>query len=302
MGNNKAKKRHKFHLLLEKNYKVNLFYKPTMQNEDVYYYAELDNKVMLVFRIMNENVISILNIIPITHAYINSFYEELLLFFTKQDQFTIIMSSMNSITSISSTCTKLNIPIVDDATFIPVPKRLYQYIKNIHNDDLTMYGAYILAVNESPDIVEESSHEIVNTDVKEPEIVKKLDPEPINKSPIDLFIDFLIDKGYSKFTKEDGKQSGHYTISIHSADMILDVLQHIDDKLTITIVNCNAPSLIVNGYELLRVLTTYSHCDLYIMSTNNRSIETIIKAYDLPCVNNTYTLSESNSGKIYKIN
>jgi hypothetical protein len=304
VGNNKVKKRHKFQLLLEKNYKVNLFYKPTMQNDDVFYYAELDNKIMMVFRALEENIISILNIIPITQSYINTFYEELLIFFTEQDQFTIIISAIGGTTNIASICTKLNIPMVDDAKFTPVPKRLYQYIKNAHSDTLSMYGAYIVAVNEVP-IIETKVHEEPNIiDIKVDKYEEIIPPEPveITKSPIDTLVDFLLSKGYDCAIKERDVTTGHHIIDLQKANMMLDVLQHIDDKMTITITNHNSTSIIVNGYELLRTLSLYTDHVLYIMGTNDKSIETIIRAYSLPCINNTYTLSESNLGKIYKIN
>ena len=37
MGNNKLKKQSKFQSYLENFYTINLFYRPTMQNDDIFY-------------------------------------------------------------------------------------------------------------------------------------------------------------------------------------------------------------------------------------------------------------------------
>ena len=40
MGNNKLKKQNKLQTYLESFYNVDLFYKPSMQNDDIFYFLE----------------------------------------------------------------------------------------------------------------------------------------------------------------------------------------------------------------------------------------------------------------------
>ena len=96
MGNNKLKKQNKLQTYLESFYNVDLFYKPSMQNDDIFYFLELDSTIRMIFRIIYDNVIIITSIIPLSNSYLSTFHNELIQNLKNQKDYTVLLTTISN--------------------------------------------------------------------------------------------------------------------------------------------------------------------------------------------------------------
>ena len=182
------KVKNKLFSFFEKDFKVGLFYKPTMEDLDIFYYVILDSMVRLTIRMYDEsNVITIHDIIPLTDMYLAKYYDKLIEFFLHQDKFTVLISKIGYTSGITETCMKNGIPLVDDSRFLSVPNRLYDRLKALYQKDVSKYGFYLLSVSEEPSMKETAEvpaniEESVETIIECEEITT----EEIEKTSIDV--------------------------------------------------------------------------------------------------------------------
>ena len=178
MGNNQ--KKNKLYCLFEEQYKINMFYKPSMADDDIFYYVILDNVVRLTLRVFSDSVITIHEVTPLTDAYLVKFYKKLIEFFHNQTQYTVLISRIGNTMWAEESCIELKLPTVDDTRFISVPIRLYERYKKIYGSDTSKYGITIVTVAENFNEIKEEKREY--KPVKKPvEIIeepKKPVPEP----------------------------------------------------------------------------------------------------------------------------
>ena len=253
MGNNR--KKNKVYSLFENTYKIGLFYKPSMQIDDVYYYVELDNTIRLMMKLVDETILIIHDIIPLTNAYLVKFYDSFIKFLITQKEFTILISKIGNTSCVDEACIKSSIPIVDDNRFLSVPERLYNRLKELNGGDATKYGFYLVAVSDDtefdPDLIQsvsiqdtENNQKIIEIEKSETvkpapiEIPKKEEPvveeTPKSDKLIDKFLHYLT-KRYRTKLQVVSTEDGIYTISI--SDIVLS-FKDMDGIIVIT--ECDA--------------------------------------------------------------
>lgn len=165
-----TKKENKLYSLFKNNFKVNLFYKPTMENDDVLHYIILDNTIRLSIRMHNNTVMTIHDIIPLSDAYLVKYYDKFIEFLMSQTQYTVLISRIGYTNCINESCVKLGIPVVDDTRFLSVPIRVYERLKLAADNDANKYGFYLLAVSDDTDMTDSVSD---NTSIGQVKIMDK---------------------------------------------------------------------------------------------------------------------------------
>ena len=228
-----------FNLFKDGGFKVNLFYKPTMKDNDIFYHIILDSVIKIRLRLINDNIINIVDVIALTSEYLESRYDSLVKTFINQTEFTIIIEKLGNTQSLNNACTKLGLPCVADDRFISIPKKLYNMYTRFYKEDETKFGFYIAAVVDDLDkveidepVIEEPEPEVI---IKEVEVIKEVPVEvpvetikvvekivevdsnknkvDISSLPIDKQISHILGKGFaltSPFNKENGEFSITY--------------------------------------------------------------------------------------------
>ena len=172
--------------ILKNQFKINLFYKPTMINDDYHYHIILDSMLIIKLVIMGKNFVVIDDITPITSGYIPKVYDTLVECLVNQDIYTVLIERLGNTSVINDACIKANIPVVTDDRFVTIPKKLYNMYARFYKDNPDAYGLYLLAVNsnledmpkkedvyhtqemiEEEPVIEEVKEEIKEPDVKE---------------------------------------------------------------------------------------------------------------------------------------
>lgn len=146
--------------LFKDRFKITFFYKPTMAEDDTFYYIILDDLLKLKIKIIHGTLV-IDDIIPVSTAYMVKVYDSLIETLTQQTDFTVLVSLTGNTSAFSSSCIKCGAPIVVDDRFISIPKNLYMKLKEYYKDDESKYGFYLLAVRDISDaeIVDENTIE-----------------------------------------------------------------------------------------------------------------------------------------------
>lgn len=146
--------------LFKDRFKITFFYKPTMVEDDTFYYIILDDLLKIKIKIIHGTLV-IDDIIPMSTAYMAKIYDALIETLTQQRDFTVLVSLTGNTSAFSSSCIKYEAPIVVDDRFISVPKNLYTKLKEYYKDDESKYGFYLLAVRdiEENEIVDEGTIE-----------------------------------------------------------------------------------------------------------------------------------------------
>ena len=302
MGNNK--KKNKVYSLFENDYKIGLFYKPSMQLDDIFFYVELDNTIRLVLKLIGENILIVHDIIPLTTAYLVKFYDSFIKFLAGQKDFTILISKIGNTSCLDDACLKLSIPLVDDNRFLSVPERLYNRMRDIYNKDANKYGFYLVAVSDDTEFDPESiqSINIQSTDenrvVVEIETTKQIEqPEPIELTkPVEVVpkkfepivedapkSDALIDKFLHYITKRYRSklkvisfEDGVYNVSISEIDISF---KEMEDNIIIT--NCDTkPGCCVSSIVYLSILEfmeKFKLSDVIIDNVTNGMVFSVCK-------------------------
>ena len=153
-------KKGKLFQLFKNDFKITFYYKPTMLDDDVFHYIILDDLVKLKIKVIHGTLV-IDDIIPLSTTYLAKIYDELIELFTKQIDFTVLVSLTGNTSAFASACIKVNAPIVDDPRFICIPKNLYDKLKEYYKGDESKYGFYLLAIREieENEVIEETSIE-----------------------------------------------------------------------------------------------------------------------------------------------
>lgn len=293
MGNNN-KKKNKLYSLFEKEFKIGMFYKPSMEGIDIFYYIILDNMIRLTIRLFDNNVITIHEVVALTDAYIIKYLENFIEFLKNQKEFTVLISKIgHNAHGINEACLKLDIPIVDDTRFLTVPLRVYERMKTTYRNDATKYGFYLLAVSDELNInvTEENNLEI--NEESEPELIVVED---------DIKEDSLLDK-FCKFVSNRKKN-----VSIEKKDSIIKVIfdyveyivEERENGIYITDVvdpTSTISSIFYMGFfEYIENFLTEG--DIYLDEINNPIVLSICRARMYPKVT---TNNRRNSFGTYKI-
>lgn len=134
--------------LFKSNFKITFFYKPTMLNDDIYYYIGLDDIVLLRIRPVNDAIV-IDDVIPLTTAYLTKTYDLIVQTLVGQSNFTVMISILGNTGVLHPSCIKANTPVIEDQRFISIPEKLYMEWKEYCKEDNSKYGFYLLSVKES---------------------------------------------------------------------------------------------------------------------------------------------------------
>lgn len=306
MGNNKLKKQNKFQTYLESFYNIDLFYKPSMQNDDIFYFLELDNTIRMIFRIIYDNVIIITNIIPLTSSYLSMFHNELIQNLKNQKDYTILLTTISNNIDIINACKKNDIPLLDDNRFKVVNSRLYDTLKNNHSNDLSKYGVYVIAVSDVTNIPKENEPNIIeNTKCTIVEVKKESNDINI---PERLGLDATINDLYrylskSRYTVTDIKKidnkENSYRITI--LNKITIDINYSNDRINITsIITVNGNT--IDAMNLMNCLEKYNDCDIVIENLTNSIVYNIVKAKNYKSLDGTGIFALKNSLGSYKIN
>lgn len=146
--------------LFKDKFKITFFYKPTMSEDDIFYYIILDDLLKLKIKIIHGTLV-IDDIIPLSTSYMAKIYDALIEILTNQTDFTVLVSLTGNTSAFSSSCIKCGAPIIDDDRFLSIPKNLYLRLKEYYNGDESKYGFYLLAVKdiEEDEVIDENTIE-----------------------------------------------------------------------------------------------------------------------------------------------
>lgn len=153
-------RKNKLFNLFRDDFKITFFYKPTMIDDDVFYYIILDDLIKLKIKMIHGAIV-IDDIIPVSTAYMANIYDSLIELFTKQTDFTVLVSLTGNTSAFSSSCIKYEAPIIEDERFLTIHKNVYEKLKEYYKEDISKYGFYLLAVRDIPDgeVVDEQTIE-----------------------------------------------------------------------------------------------------------------------------------------------
>lgn len=306
MGNNKLKKQSKFQTYLESFYNIDLFYKPSMQNDDIFYFLELDNTIRMIFRIIYDNVIIITSIIPLTSSYLSMFHNELVQNLKNQKDYTILLTTISNNIDIINACKKNDIPLLDDNRFKVVNNRLYDILKNNHSNDLSKYGIYVIAVSDVTNIPKENEPSIIEN-AKCTIVEVKKESNNIN-TPEGLELNDTINDLYrylskSRYTitdikKLDNKENSYRITVLNKITMDVN---YSNDRINITsIITVNGNT--IDAMNLMNCLEKYNGCDIVIENLTNSIVYNIVKAKNYKSLDGTKVFALKNSLGSYKIN
>lgn len=140
-------KKNKIFDLFKTDFQITFFYKPSMQEDDVYYYVVLADSIRLKI-IVIRGVIVIDNVTQITSAYVKPMFEQMVQVIMGQQELTVLMNVIGNSMPAIQACVSCDAPLVEDERYLTVSQGYYNKLKNIYNDDLTKYGFYILSVGD----------------------------------------------------------------------------------------------------------------------------------------------------------
>lgn len=140
--------------LFASEFKVDLFYIPSMVGIDIMYVIVLDNTVRLSIKLFGNNILAIQDIEPLSESYLVKYYEKLIEFLRDQTKFTVLISKLGCNQCIDSSCSSLGIPLVEDSRFLTVPQRLYDAMSAKFSGQPSRYGVYVIAVADNFETVE----------------------------------------------------------------------------------------------------------------------------------------------------
>lgn len=302
MGNNKLKKQSKLQTYLESFYNVDLFYKPSMQNDDIFYFLELDSTIRMIFRIIYDNVVIITSIIPLSNSYLSMFHNELIQNLKNQKDYTILLTSISNSNDIINACKKNDIPLLDDNRFKVVNDRLYDLIKEKHSNNLSKYGVYVISVSDVVNVPKEPNISNIETTKCTIIEVKKTDnniniPEGLTENISELY------KHLSKcnYTITDISKLNDNTFRITILHKIIFDIKDSDNRLSIiSIVTTNGNT--IDALNVMSCLEKYTHSDIIIENLTNSIVYNIVKAKNYKSLDNNGIFALKNSLGSYKIN
>lgn len=143
-------KKGKLFQLFKDRFKITFFYKPSMIDDDIFYYIILEDVIKLKIKLIYGAIV-VDDIIPLSSVYLAKEYETLIDIFIHQTDFTVLISLTGNTIAFSSACIKINAPIVDDPRFLCIPRNLYDNLRDYYKDDTSKYGFYLLAVKDIPE-------------------------------------------------------------------------------------------------------------------------------------------------------
>lgn len=143
-------KKNKIFDLFKSNFQITFFYKPSMQDDDVFYYIVLDDAIRLKIVII-QGVIIIDNVVQITSAHVKPLFERMVSVVMQQQELTVLMNVIGNSTAAIQACVLCDAPLVEDERYLTVSQGYYNKLKNVYNNDLTKYGFYILSVSDACD-------------------------------------------------------------------------------------------------------------------------------------------------------
>lgn len=152
-----SKRMGKVFSMFKSGFSIDLYHKPSMVDEDIYYYIILDNSVKIKATIKRDIFIitEISKLSP--NAYLTNFYKKLIKFLQEQTFFTVLIDKTGSVYDITDVCLNMGIETVEDKRLITIPEIVYDKLVSIYNNDLTYYGFYLIQVVEpkikEPDII-----------------------------------------------------------------------------------------------------------------------------------------------------
>lgn len=141
-------KKNKIFDLFKSSFQITFFYKPSMQDDDVFYYVVLDDAIRLKIVII-QGVVVIDNVVQITSAHVKPLFERMVSIVMQQQNLTVLMNVIGNSTAAIQACVLCDAPLVEDERYVTVSQGYYNKLKNVYNNDLTKYGFYILSVSDA---------------------------------------------------------------------------------------------------------------------------------------------------------
>ena len=164
--------------LFKSSFHITLFYKPTNEGNDIFYYIILDD--ILKLKIMKvKGVYVIDDVIPLTSTYIKQVYEKVVNHIKDQSKLTILVSLTGNTIAIQQACVTCGVPLVTDERYLTIPLGYYNKLKSIYGNDTSKYGFYILSVGDEDN--DEPEPEVKSNTIKVKEIKKT---NGLNNTPI----------------------------------------------------------------------------------------------------------------------
>lgn len=141
-------KKGKLHGIFKSQFQISFFYKPSMEGMDIYYYLVLEEILFLKVRFVENTVLIIEDITPLTASYMEKEYERLFTFLKEQTSITVLVSLIGNLGAFRQTCVRMDAPLIEDERFIAYPEAFYQKYKNYCGNDVSRFGFFLLALNE----------------------------------------------------------------------------------------------------------------------------------------------------------
>lgn len=206
-------KKGKLHGIFKSQFQISFFYKPSMEGMDIYYYLVLEDILFLKLRFVENTVLIIEDITPLTSSYMEKEYERLFTFLKEQTTITVLVSLIGNLGAFRQTCMRMDAPLIEDDRFIAYPEPFYQKYKNYCGNDATRFGFFLLALNEDSFKEPSPNEKPIPVEIPpEPEEEKTGEPqEEILVEPKDLSVESTLLNDWAKEIKAQLKEEVEVT-------------------------------------------------------------------------------------------
>ena len=168
--------------IFKPKYKIDLFYKPTGIEDDLFYHIVLDSTILIILRYYEDTKVIILrDIMQLSPTgYIPSFYDTLVEFLKEQTNFTIVADRLGNTHVIDNACIRAGIPTLHNNIYSVIPKKLRQMYDQFYSSQPNKTGLYVFSVakhtdmNKTPKDLQEKPKP-KKTSVNQTKVIEKVD-------------------------------------------------------------------------------------------------------------------------------
>ena len=269
-------KKNKVFDLFKNDFKISFFYKPTMNNDDIFYYIVLDDVIGVRARLF-DRILVIVSVVPITSSYVKPLYDKMIDTFMQQSELSVLVSLLGNTSVLHQAIRTHDAPIIEDDRYITVSNEFYTKVKNQFRDS-SKHGFYLLSVHDGSSIDEADEEPVSDEYVPKEVPVSQPEPEPeITRSMIDdvkdiikkHIEDIVIDENEEGRTIFNMTEKDSFSIRIEDNSIYIeDVLS--DMESTFNLIKINQ---LINVFEDFLSITP----NVYIMKLTNEIVHGICK-------------------------
>lgn len=286
--------------LFKSAFKISFFYKPSGEDDDVFYYLILDEIVRLKIKEI-KGVYVIDDVIPLTSSYLKPVYEKIVKHIMSQEKVTVLVSLTGDAISIQQACIANNAPLKSDERYITVSKLYYAKLKATYGDDISKYGFYILSVSdEEPESEPEKKPIVVNAKSSQQIPNNKPTITPIGEEPVIMKIgNMLTEELGNLFRGAYTEEVTENSIRCYIAPEESFVIEYTNDGIYIKDLLQKKSSGDMNlvvlkmFIEILEHLTKF-HKNVYIINVQNWNLSGLCNAKGYHCIQEAQKLPLNN--------